>query len=68
MAKHTHTDKHDSVTEHTHIVELYVTLFCIFQVSCKCVIILKTFLKIRKKGFNDPAFKRWIKKLRGICG
>ena len=25
---------------HTHIMELYVTSFCSFQVSCKCIIIL----------------------------
>ena len=30
--------------------ELYVTLFCIFQVSCKCVIILSSFKKLKKKG------------------
>ena len=30
--------RHDLVTEQQQIVELYVTLFCIFQVSCKCVI------------------------------
>ena len=40
------------------MVELYVNLFCVFQVFSKCVVILPSFRKQKREKLNKIFLKR----------